>query len=106
MACTLALEPDSPARSCGHIVRKREAPGKGGTYSQMTRACALGHVDVEVVLVGLVGLGPEHRAEDLAGRAMGGAQELGLDLRQNGERGCWRRRSVSRLGTAEPVRRR
>ncbi len=41
-------------------------------------AAAFGHVDVEVVLVGEIGFGPQGRAEDLAGGVVGVAQELRL----------------------------
>ena len=38
----------------------------------------LGHVEVEVVLVGVVGLGAQHGVEELAGGAVGSAQEFCL----------------------------
>ncbi len=50
---------------------------------------ALGHIQVEVVEVGVVGFGAEHGVEHLAGGAVGGAQEVGLAAR--------RRRAIRQL---------
>ena len=55
--------------------------GKGLNFRAMLLADlgvldALGHVDVEMVLVGVVGLGAQHRIEERAGGAVGSAQEI------------------------------
>src|SRR5262249_18049517 len=55
---------------------------------------------MEVIEVGVIGLRPEHGVEHLAGRAVGGAQEVRFALWWRGIR-CWR----LRFGAAEAARR-
>ena len=71
----------------GPIVRKRRHKARGPALLANAlladyEAPAVGHVDVEVVLVGVVGLGAEHGAENLAGRAMRPAQEVHLAVQR------------------------